>query len=169
MPLATTRSTEPMSIPWVAAGRGQPSRLLVTLERRVNLLVEDGINPVAELNARVLTTELVAMLTIERDDGSVLEQRRVRASAADAGRFAAAVVEQTELACHLCPGITVAVTRDDDAVWHPLRIGLSTLVVEGERVVVVDVLDRAPLSAEDLQLTRRARRKPMGTPVPRLR
>ena len=42
MSLASSRSTQPMSIPWVNARRGQPSRLLVTLERRVSLVVEDG-------------------------------------------------------------------------------------------------------------------------------
>jgi hypothetical protein len=169
MSLAPSRSTQPMSVPWVNARRGKPARLLVTLERRVSLVVEDGERPIAELHARVFQMELVALLTIERDDGSILEQRRVRAHATDRARFAAAVVEQAELACHLCPGITVAITRDDDAVWQPLRVGMSALVVEGQRVDVQDVVDRSPLSLADLEMTRRPRRRPLGTPPPPFR
>jgi len=167
MPPAS-HATQPMSVPWLNARRGQPARLLVTLERRVSLVVEDGERPIAELHARVFQMELVGLLTIERDDGSVLEQRRVRANMADAVRFGAAVVEQVELACHLCPGITVAVTRSADSVWDPVRIGLSALTVEGQRVDVLEVVDRAPMTMQDLELTRRARRRPLGTPPPPL-
>lgn len=167
MSLARNRSTTPMSVPWVNARREQPNRLLITLERRVSLVVEDGERPIAELHARVFQMELVGLLTIEREDGSILEQRRVRAGVADAARFAAAVVEQAELACHLCPGITVAVTRPaPDPVWDPVRVALSMLSVDGQRVQVLDVSDRAPLTIEDIELTRRARRRPLGTPSP---
>lgn len=166
MSLAPGRSTTPMSVPWVNARREQPNRLLVTLERRVSLVVEDGDRPIAELHARVFQMELVGLLTIEREDGSIVEQRRVRANVADAVRFAAAVVEQAELACQLCPGITVAVTRAADPVWDPVRVGLSSLSVEGQRIQILDVLDRAPLTIEDIELTRRARRRPLGTPSP---
>jgi hypothetical protein len=166
MSLAPGRSTTPMSVPWINARREQPNRLLITLERRVSLVVEDGERPIAELHARVFQMELVGLLTIEREDGSIVEQRRVRANVADAARFAAAVVEQAELACHLCPGITVAVTRNADPAWDPVRVGLATLSVEGEHIQVLDVLDRAPLTVEDIELTRRARRRPLGTPPP---
>jgi len=169
MPLAAARTTQPMSVPWVSARRGRPARLLVTLERRVTLVVEDGLSPVAELHARVFATELIALLTVERDDGSVLEQRRVRAHATDAGRFAEAVMEQVELACHLCPGITVAITRDEASTWQPLRAALAGLAIAGARVPVLEVVDRAPLDTEDLELTRRARRRPLGTPPPSFR
>ena len=156
----------PMSVPWVNARRGQPARLLVTLERRVSLVVEDGERPIAELHARVFQMELVGLLTIEREDGSILEQRRVRANVGDAARFAAAVVEQAELACHLCPGITVAMTRSEDSAWDPVRIGLSALSVDGRRVEIQEVVDRAPMTMQDLELTRRARRRPLGPPPP---
>lgn len=166
MSLAPSRTTQPMSIPWVNARRGKPARLLLTLERRVSLVVEDGESPIVELHARVFTMELVALLTIERRDGSILEQRRVRAHAGDRARFAAAVVEQTELACHLCPGINVAVNHDDDPIWQPVRVALSTLTVEGERVAIQEVGERPPFSREDIELTRRARRRPLGSVPP---
>jgi hypothetical protein len=166
MSLAPSRSTQPMSVPWVNARRGHPASMMVTLERRVSLVVEDGYAPVAELHARVFTMELVALLTIARADGSILEQRRVRASAGDAARFAATVLEQTELACHLCPGLTIAVCHDDDVLWQPLRVGLSALAIDGQRVEVVDLVERAPMTSDDLELTRRARRRPLGTPPP---
>ncbi len=166
------RTTQPMAVPWLTARHGQPARLLVTLERRVSLVVEDGLNPIPDPFARVLAMELIALLTVESRAGDILEQRRVRAHATDVARFAGAVLEQIELACNLCPGIDVAVTRDEAPIWLPVRAGLSTLVVEGERVSVTDVVDRPPLTAEDLELTRRARRRPIvaaGTAPPPFR
>lgn len=154
------RITQPMSVPWVGARRGDPVRILVTLERRVSLVVEDDEEPVVDPYARVFTTELIALLTIEDDDGTTLEQRRVRAHATDIGKFAGTVMEQIELACQLCPGITVAVTRDDGGVWNPVRTMLSALCVDGVPVVVAEVVERPPLSREDLELTRRSRKKP---------
>ncbi len=154
------RITQPMSVPWAGARRGDPVRLLLTLERRVSLVVEDDDEPIVDPNARVFQMELIALLTIEDADASVLEQRRVRAHATDISRFAGAVVEQVELACELCPGITVAVTRDDSGTWHPVRAMLSTLRVEGVPVVVAEVVERPLLSREDLELTRRSRKKP---------
>ncbi len=153
------RTTQPMSVPWVTARNGHPTRILVTLERRVTLVVEDGDRPVADPNARVLAVELVALLTIEGARHNVLEQRRVRAHASDVAQFAAAVLEQLELACHLCPGIDIAITRDDAQIWHPLRVGLAGLVIDGQPVAVADVVETAPPTNEDIELTRRARRR----------
>jgi hypothetical protein len=144
-------------------------RILVTLERRVSLVVEDDEEPVVDPNARVFQTELVGLLTVEARDGAALEQHRVRAQAADAARFAGAVVEQIELACQLCPGITVAITLDPGGVWNPIRMMLSTLRVDGVPVEVRDVVERPPLTREDLELTRRSRRHPayaIGTEPP---
>ena len=149
-----------MSVPWVGARRGDPVRILVTLERRVSLVVEDDEAPVVDPYARVFAMELIALLPIEDDEGSTLEQRRVRAHATDIAKFAGTVMEQIELACQLCPGITVAVTRDDGGIWHPVRVMLSTLRVDGAPVVVAEVVERPPLSREDLELTRRSRKKP---------
>jgi hypothetical protein len=154
------RITQPMAVPWAGARRGEPVRLLLTLERRVSLVVEDDEEPIVDPNARVFQMELIALLTVEDTDASVLEQRRVRAHANDISRFAGAVMEQVELACELCPGITVAVTRDDGGIWHPVRALLSTLRVDGAPVVVAEVVERPPLSREDLELTRRSRKKP---------
>ncbi|KAB2882479.1 MAG: hypothetical protein F9K40_23440 [Kofleriaceae bacterium] len=165
------RITQPMSVPWVGARRGDPVRILVTLERRVSLVVEDDEEPVVDPNARVFQMELIAMLTIEERDGAVLEQRRVRAQATDLARFAGTVFEQIELACQLCPGITVAVTRDERGIWHPVRAMLSTLRVDGAAVDVAEVVERPPLTREDLELTRRSRKKPAyaaGTAPPPL-
>jgi hypothetical protein len=153
------RITQPMSVPWVGARRGDPARILVTLERRVSLVVEDDEEPIADPNARVFQMELVGLLTVESRDGATLEQRRVRAQATDAARFAGTVMEQIELACQLCPGITVAITRDEGGIWDPVRVMLSTLRVDGAPVNVYDVVERPPLTREDLELTRRARRK----------
>lgn len=154
------RITQPMAVPWVGARRGDPLRILVTLERRVSLVVEDDDEPVVDPNARVFQMELIALLTIEDRDGAVLEQRRVRAHATDIARFAGTVFEQIELACQLCPGITVAVTRDERGIWHPVRMMLAALCVDGASVQVAEVGERPPLSREDLELTRRARKKP---------
>jgi hypothetical protein len=154
------RITQPMAVPWAGARRGEPVRLLLTLERRVSLVVEDDEEPIVDPNARVFQMELIALLTVEDTDASVLEQRRVRAHANDISRFAGAVMEQVELACELCTGITVAVTRDDGGIWHPVRALLSTLRVDGAPVVVAEVVERPPLSREDLELTRRSRKKP---------
>lgn len=163
------RITQPMSVPWAGARRGDPTRILVTLERRVSLVVEDDEEPVVDPYARVFQMELIALLTIEARSGAILEQRRVRAHATDVARFAGTVLEQIELACQLCPGITVAITRDDGGIWNPIRVMLSTLCVDGERVRVDDVVERPPLSREDLELTRRSRKKPalaVGTAPP---
>lgn len=154
------RITQPISVPWVGARRGDPVRILVTLERRVSLVVEDDDELVVDPNARVFQMELIALLTIEEQDGSILEQRRVRAHANDIARFAGAVMEQIELACQLCPGLTVAVTRDNGGIWHPVRSMLAALRVDDAPVVVAEVVERPPLSREDLELTRRSRKKP---------
>jgi hypothetical protein len=163
------RITQPMSVPWVGARRGDPVRILVTLERRVSLVVEDDEELVVDPFARVFQMELIAMLTIEDKGGAVLEQRRVRAHATDIAKFAGTVLEQIELACQLCPGITVAVSRDEGGIWQPVHVMLSTLRVDGAPVVVAEVVERTPLSREDLELTRRSRKKPMlaaGTAPP---
>lgn len=162
---ATTRTTQPMALPWCAAHRGEPRRLLITLERRVSLVVEDREHPVADLHARVLAVELLALLTVEDAGGRILEQRRVRAQAPEVARFTETVLEQLEQACHVCPGVDVAVTRDDSAIWHSLRQGLAGLSIRGARVAIAEVADRPQLTSEDLELTRRARRRALGTPL----
>ena len=60
------RITQPMSVPWVGARRGDPVRILVTLERRVSLVVEDDDELVVDPQARVFQMELIALLTIDR-------------------------------------------------------------------------------------------------------
>ncbi len=156
----SARTTQPMAVPWVASRRGQPDRLEVSLDRRVSLVYDRHEDPVVEPHARVLALELVAVLTVEDVHGLPLEQHRVRAHASDVGAFAAAVIEQVQLACAICRGLAVAVTRDDAPVWAPLREGLAALRVEGRPLAVELVDERRLLTAEDLELTRRPRRRP---------
>jgi len=156
MSLATAASTQPMAIPWLTARRGQPARILLSLDCRVSLIVEDDACPVADLHARVLAAELVALLSVVTSTGRVLEQKRVRARSGDAPRFAATVIEQVEWACQTCPGIDVAVAGDGSACWVPVRAGLAALVVDGEPVQVHDVVRHD--ARVEMELIRRPRR-----------
>ncbi len=150
----TASKTQPMLIPWSNAARMSPSRLLVTLERRVAMVVEDQQNPIAEIGARVLMIELVAHLTMVTSQGRPLEQKRVRAHGSDAVRFAAVVIEQMDWACQSCPGITLEMSHDTAPLWEVFLAGLELLPVPVYRTV-----ERMPVQPEDLDVTRRARRR----------
>jgi hypothetical protein len=143
--------------PWLALPRAPPHRVLVTAERRVCLLVEDEDEPVVDLHARVLAVELHATVTLEGAERALLERRRVRARAADLVRFCDVVCDQVALACHLYPGIHIAVTRSGDTLWRTLWQPLAiALAGTGAELIAVD--DHAPLSRHDCELTKRARR-----------
>ena len=153
MSAVTASSTQPMSIPWINARRSAPSRLVVSLEKRVTVLVEDVINPVADLQARVFVVELVAVMSLVTASGRPIESKRVRAHVADATRFAETVVEQMEWACHTCPGLTVEVSHDPSPLWHAVLDRLPGLPVP-----VRDRTARIPPEGVDLELSRRLRR-----------
>ncbi len=152
MSAVTAAHTQPMTIPWINARRADPTRLTVTLERRVTLLVEDDKSPVAELGARVLAVELVALLSLVTAKGRTAEQKRVRAHISDGPQFAATVLEQMEWACHTCPDISVEVSHDAAPIWRTFDQGLATFPF-----AVRSRVERRPLHG-DVELCRRARR-----------
>ena len=147
-------ATPPSSIPWLRASRAAPSRMEVTLERRVTVLVEDDLSPVADANARVFAVELVAVLSLLAVDGRPIEQQRVRAHISDGQAFAATVIEQMEGVCHTCPGLTIELSHDASAAWLPVRQALTTLPVP----VLVSV-ERLPASADEYGVIRTRRRR----------
>ena len=99
--------------------------------------------------------ELVAHLTMFTAKGRAVEQKRVRAHVSDTARFAATVIEQMEWACHSCPGVEVEVSHDAASIWTDFAVGLGSFPASVRMVV-----ERTPMYPEDLELVRRARRRP---------
>jgi hypothetical protein len=153
MSAVTTSTTQPMAIPWLQSRRAAAARLIVSLERRVSVTIEDRIAPVVDPDARVLTVELVALLAMVTAKGRTIEQKRVRARGSDALRFADAVLEQMQWACHTCPGVVVDVSHDASASWQPLIAALPALPSPVRRLV-----GRVTLRPDELELARRIRR-----------
>lgn len=142
--------TQPLACPWRRLERA--ARMVISLERRAALVVEDEHTPVSRLDARVFEVERVVRLALVTADDAVIEQRLVVLGDPDPAMRR--VIEAIEWATSVQGELRLELSHDADPAWHPLseavRSAWSRLDVHVRRTAL-------PIRPADLELDRRRR------------